>query len=62
MKFLSTFSFDILNKPQFGGEEQKRQNTSDEAQIDAYGVGAAMPADILGFSFAADNRNNIHIA
>lgn len=56
MKFFNSVNFDIFNKPHWVHAEKATVNATEESLIDAYGVGAAMPADIVGFAFASDNH------
>lgn len=56
MKFFNSVNFDIFNKPQLVFAKKELLNPTEESLIDAYGVGAAMPADIVGFVFASDHH------
>ncbi len=61
MKFLNAIHyFDTPRNTQVIDKSGHTQ--ADEAQEEAYGVGAAMPADVSDFVFAADNRSSIHAA
>lgn len=54
MKFFNSINFDIFNKPHWDHTEKGPVKATEESLIDAYGVGAAMPADIVGFAFVSD--------
>jgi hypothetical protein len=56
MKFFNSINFDIFNKPKLVYAEKSVASGSEESLIDAYGVGAAMPADIVGFAFASEHH------
>ncbi|HEY3301775.1 MAG TPA: hypothetical protein VGJ90_13465 [Methylophilaceae bacterium] len=56
MKFFNSVNFDLFNKPQLVSAKKEIANATEESLIDAYGVGAAMPADIVGFVFAPDHH------
>jgi hypothetical protein len=56
MKFFNCINFDIFNKPQLVFSKKHVVDASEESLIDGYGVGAAMPADIVGFAFASDHH------
>ncbi len=56
MKFFNSVNFDIFNKPQLVFAKKEVVNATEESLIDAYGVGAAMPADIIGFAFTPDHH------
>lgn len=56
MKLFNSINFDIFNKPYWDRTDKGGVNATEESLIDAYGVGAAMPADIVGFAFVSDHH------
>ncbi len=62
MKLFENFNyFEFLNSTSRQRSKTSQQSIADDSNVDEYGIGAAMPADVVGFAFAKDNRAGIHL-